>query len=159
MKTILWLFVFTMLIPLLLVFVFGYFSGAPTAKAIKLSAVLCGPVFLVLAFLTTRNTVSRQDGYLSIKGFGMYSIRVSDDSVLSAAEQAARLAAVSEKNRFSFKVSGISLPGYHVGWFRTKGGRNVFAFITDSSRSVSVFHSATDDGKDLIINSEYLSVK
>jgi len=49
----------------------------------------------------------------------------------------------------TWKTNGISLPGYHAGWFRTKGGGKALAFVTDKSRVAAV---PTLDGYTLLVS-------
>jgi hypothetical protein len=51
----------------------------------------------------------------------------------------------------SVRTRGTGLPGYHAGWFRTRGGEKVFAVITDRSR---VAHVPTREGYRLLLSVE-----
>lgn len=155
MKNVLWLFVFTILVPLGLILAICWFSGTPVLKPLKYAAIPVLPVFVIFAVLISKNSVSVSNGNFTARGFGFYSITVPTAQLALPAETATSMKSLSSASKISFKTNAVSLPGYHVGWFRLHNGSTAFIFVTNSEEDVSVFKGAAGGGKDLIINSSY----
>lgn len=68
---------------------------------------------------------------LMIVGGGLYLTEVDRRSILRG--EIRILTASDAARRLHWRTNGIGVPGFALGWYRSSGGRKVFALVTDQS--------------------------
>ncbi len=93
-------------------------------------------LFGYLAWSSRRISFEISSEGLNING-GLYGRKIPLGDLV--ADQARAVDLETETGlRLSWRTNGIGLPGYNAGWFKTRNGEKVLAFVTDRTRVVYV---------------------
>jgi hypothetical protein len=151
-RSFLWIFVFVVVLPTVILAICYAFSRAPSLLiAILWQGVVLGVIALVMGVMTNRNSVvATANGGFDVRAFALYKFHANGnprqpDHVVADMRQLGETAPV-------IRTNGISIPRYHAGWFRTRDGRRAFLAVTDSKAPIAVFDNVDDKGTVLVVS-------
>ncbi len=128
------------------VLAYSVFLAAPqVAPMAALSTIPLVVVVLVAVSTMRRASASIDRDGLNV-GSGMYRLRVPFAQIYSARRVSGEQ---YDDVKPALRTNGMSLPGYHVGWYRLVTGRTALVYITDVKR---VVHIVTVSGTDLLFS-------
>lgn len=155
MRSFLWILVFVVGLPTAILAVCYAFSRAPSLlAAILWQGAVLGVIAVVMGVMANRNSVVATDGGFDVRAFALYNFHAKGrpgqpDRVVADMRQLGENAPV-------LRTNGISIPRYHAGWFRTRGGRRAFLAVTDSKAPIAVFDDVDDKGTVLVVSDALL---
>ena len=144
MRNLFWISLFLVGLPAAVLLIAHASSKSPALSSIAVQlgvlAVFAGIVWV----LSMSNGVSSQSGVARLRAFGLYKYNLPEAALSKPLRTAKDVSDLGDES-LSIRTNGVSIPGYHAGWFRTKSNRKAFAAIVDSHAPIAVIRTSDVD--------------